>query len=60
MLDLSDADWEAFGVQVKQLAEQQEKQAGKFQVRRLHVGCVYCGGVVNDVCCQISCGLLRR
>jgi hypothetical protein len=32
MLDLSDSDWEAFGVQVKQLAEQQEKQAGKFQV----------------------------
>ncbi|KAF6261333.1 hypothetical protein COO60DRAFT_1636916 [Scenedesmus sp. NREL 46B-D3] len=32
MLDLSESDWEAFGVQVKQLAEQQEKQAGKFQV----------------------------
>ncbi|WIA12316.1 hypothetical protein OEZ85_012372 [Tetradesmus obliquus] len=32
MLDLSEADWAAFGQQVKQLAEQQEKQAGKFQV----------------------------
>jgi hypothetical protein len=33
MLDLSESDWAAFGQQVKQLAEQQEKQTGKFQVR---------------------------
>jgi hypothetical protein len=37
MLDLSESDWAAFGEQVKQLAEQQEKQAGKFQVRRQHM-----------------------
>jgi hypothetical protein len=33
MLDLSESDWQAFAEQVQQLAEQQEKQAGKFQVR---------------------------
>jgi hypothetical protein len=37
MLDLSESDWAAFGEQVKQLAEQQEKQAGKFQVGRQHM-----------------------